>query len=336
MGSKPIGISASRSSSIMGLNPWTSEFETWQLIIEEQNPGFNKKNNYDMSPPVEGPAIDWGNAFEDAIIKLAEKKQGQHIINREKLYKINDYVTCHVDGVIASNANGVPNINHEGKTTSIHYFRDNFGEPGTDKVPVQYQSQVQHQMLCTGAEETILSVLVFPNRVEDWEEMGWKPYKSVVTGHWALNKEEQHAISPVLWAETLAEMGYFHQYHIKANRETQQQMLQYYHDWWQKHIIEKQAPEPKTYDDIKRIWKAPKGTIIASEQLERWCVEYKNIGKEISATGPLGKRREELKILMLNAMMKTDAEVDDDSREKSIVRNSEGKKLISYNGKSFR
>ncbi len=177
MGSKPIGISASRASTIMGINPWSSELEVWQKIMEEVEPGFNAANNYEYPVFEETAQIRWGNAFEDAVIKLAEDKAGKKIFDREKLYKYNKFITCHIDGRyqdILSDEIIMTRLS-EGKTTSFFYWKDNFGDPGTDKIPVQYQSQCQHQMLCTGAEKVILSVLVFPRRVDDWEAMGILP-----------------------------------------------------------------------------------------------------------------------------------------------------------------
>ena len=340
--SKPIGISASRSSTIMGLNPWQSELEVWQKIMEEVEPGFNAANNYEYPVFEETAQIRWGNAFEDAVCELAEEKikgYPDHIDNRidarEKLYKYNKYITCHIDGLYFNS-----NL-HEGKTTSIFYFNDNFGEPGTAKVPTQYQSQCQHQMLCTGAEKVILSVLVFPRRVDDWEEMGW-----IIVQHpqWIVHgekyryvlKKDNKIIEVDDWARTLNQMGYFHQYEIPANKETQKAMLEYYKKWWKDHIIGRKPPEPAYYADIKRIWRAPVGTIIATNQLERWSKEYKDCGVELGKSGALSKRKEQLKMLLLKSMKKMDGCLDDESRDKTVLRSKKGKKLLSYTGKVFR
>jgi len=332
MGSKPIGISASRSSTIMGLNPWQSELEVWQKIMEEREPGFNAANNYELPVFEETAAIRWGNAFEDAVCKLAEEKNGL-ISDREKLFKYNKHTTCHIDGQYFELKEGVL---HEGKTTSIFYFNDNFGEPGTAKVPAQYQAQCQHQMLCTGAEKVILSVLVFPRRVDDWEDMGWETIQEPMNWYLCNKNDKENPIFPLEWARTLNEMGYFHQYEIPANKETQKMMLEYYENWWEDHIIARRPPEPKYYADIKRIWRAPVGTIIATNQLERWCKEYKDIGVELGVKGPLTKRREQLKMLLLKSMMKLDGDVDEDSRDKTVLRSKTGDKLLSYSGKVFR
>ena len=60
-------------------------------------------------------------------------------------------------------------IIHEGKTTNLRAYRSQWGEPGTDRVPMAYQVQVQHQMLVTGIDEAIVSVLVFPISADEME-----------------------------------------------------------------------------------------------------------------------------------------------------------------------
>ena len=331
--SKPIGISASRSSTIMGLNPWQSELEVWQKIMEEVEPGFNAANNYEFPVFEETAQIRWGNAFEDAVCKLAEEKYTDDkfvgiIYDKERLFKYNKYITCHIDGRYRDN-----NL-HEGKTTSIFYFNDNFGEPGTDKIPTQYQSQCQHQMICTGAEKVILSVLVFPRRVDDFELDGWTLYYDD-PNIWTLYKNDI-CYSQNDFAEWLDILGYFHQYEIPANKDTQKAMLSYYKKWWKDHIKKKKPPEPSYYADIKRIWRSPVGTIIATPQLTRWCAEYKDIGKELGKKGPLSKRREQLKMLLLKSMKKMDGCLDDESRDKTVLYSKAGVKLLSYSGKAFR
>lgn len=357
--SKPIGISGSRAATILGLNEWQSEFELWQRIMEEKTPGFNSLQGYVMPDDPDNASIRWGTAFEDSIIMLAEEKNVDNIDYRECLFfydlKIKEacqsnsewknktrknYITCHIDGIYSKMSNQVTTL-HEGKTTSQYQFRNEWGTPGTDKVPAYVQCQVQHQLLCTGAEKCIVSVLVFPKRPDEWEKEGW---------HFHYNLEKQNnyklhndykinladTINPIHWAITLDQMGYFHQYSVTANKDLHKTMIKKYKTWWRRHIIKKQEPVPTKTDDIKRLFPEPIGTIVASEDIESLCNEYKQIGKEISNTGRLGKRRESLKVQILDWMRKQDSTVDDDSREKTILRDRAGKKLVSWNGKAFR
>ena len=72
MGSKPVGISASRGAAVLGISDWQTQFEVWQLIMEERQPGFNASRGYVLPEFKESASLRWGNAFEDANIALSE------------------------------------------------------------------------------------------------------------------------------------------------------------------------------------------------------------------------------------------------------------------------
>lgn len=362
MGSKPIGISGSRAATVLGLNSFQSQFELWQMIMEEQQPGFNSLQGYVIPEYQETAYTRWGNAFEDSIIKLAEEKAGTDIIKRESLFywhigqpsfpneacpgmysKVlpwGQYISCHIDGLYKNefqrDIHGDYKLLHEGKTTSQFIFKNSWGTPGTDRVTRYIQCQVQHQLLCTGAEQCIVSVLVFPRRVEEWEEIYYKPAFSTKKGYFLIDRKTDNHKNIQDWATVLDQMGYFHQYQIQANHDLHKIMIEKYKEWWNKHIIEKQEPVPENTEDIKRLFPEPVGTIVADERIEYLCSEYKQIGQEISKTGRLGKRRENIKVAILDWMRKQDSVMDEDSREKTIIRDRAGKKLVSWNGRVFR
>lgn len=342
----PINISASRGASILGISNWKTQVETWLEIKEARDPGFCEKNGYELPVFQDNPQLRWGKAFEDSIVELAESKAGIKINAREKLFaykitnlmssndiaQLNPMITCHIDGWYGVKKNEPL---HEGKTTSAYYFRENFGEPGTDKVPVEYQVQCQHQMACTGAKEVILSVLVFPNRVDDWEEMGWIPEEG---SYWTLERYENDnymksidSIEISDWAKTLNEMGYFHQYHIKRNDDVIDKMISKYTEFWERYIIRNEIPEISGMNDIKKLFREPIGTVVATEQIERWNSEEKMLNDEIKE---LKKRADQLKSLQLEYLMECSKadnyEIDDDSQEKIVLRGIDGRKLHSY------
>lgn len=354
MGSLPIGISGSRAAVILGMSPWATPFSVWQDIMEGRTPRFNKDHKYDYEAFEGNASTRWGLAFEDAIIKLAEGLVGREIVDRELAFgkafvtprvtyaykAVNDVkceITCHIDGRYDFLNDGKRQILHEGKTTTAYGFGDKWGEPGTDKIPVEYQIQVQHQMLCTGADTCIVSVLVFPKRPDDWEAEGWETIPQS-DGSYLLAKKIEggdfkgcgHVISPDVWATTLAQMGYFHQYTIPANHKLQALMLDKYRVWWTKYILGKTPPEPANYADIRAMITEPVGTIIVDDDTARWFTEYKSIGSEIGAGGNLAKRRDQLKVLILTNARALESTLDDESTDKWIFRNDKGDKLGSY------
>lgn len=319
----PLNISASRAGAILGMSQYSTPLQVWLQIMESREPGFCEKHNYQIPEFEYNSAMKWGHAFESAVIELAEERQGFKIIDRERLYQ-KDYLTCHIDGRYESYGIGL----HEGKTTSANYFYSAFGEPGTDRVPVEYQLQCQHQMICTGAEKVILSVLVFPKRVEEWEKMGWTVEK--FEDDYCLKHENYRKVFPMEWAYTLSMQGYFHQYIITAHVDLQALMLSAYADLWNNHVLTGAPPEPMNYDDIRAICREPVGTIIATPEINNLIAEYKQIGSEISSTGTLAKRREQLKTQILNYSRTAGFTEDDESRNKWIIRGQDGKKLASY------
>lgn len=341
MGSKPVGLSASRGAAVLGLSEYQTPFTVWQRICEERRPGFNAERGYLLPEEPDNAAIRWGGAFEDAIIELAQAgRLGCQIRDREGFYSIDGagteggedrFITCHIDGRYDGGTL------HEGKTTGLFNYWDNWGEPGSDRVPQIYQVQVQHQCLCTGAREAIVSVLVFPRRPEEWEAEDWRCELDAETGHWLLRNDRLPEIAePITWARVLAEMGLFHQYPVAASPSLQRLLVDAYSDFWHRYVLPEREPDLASYEDVRRAFPQPVGTVVADEQLERWAREYREIGEEISPRGRLGKRREELKVLILKSMRSSDRAFDDESRERTVLRDRQGQKLVQWNGKIFR
>ncbi|MBU8901710.1 MAG: YqaJ viral recombinase family protein [Victivallales bacterium] len=308
----PIDISASRGAGILGVSPYASQVEIWLEIMEARKSGFCAEHGYTLSPPPDNIAIDWGLAFEDAIVDLAEREQGSKIVNREQLIQ-QDYLSCHIDGQYDK-----LNCLHEGKTTSIYYFWDNFGVPGSDQIPMFYTIQVQHQMMLKEIDKNILSVLVFPKRQSEFK----------------VNVAEIDCMS---WAEMLYQMGFFYQYKISANKILQDKMKIHYEYFWENYVLKEIAPPPTKYSDIALLVNNPQGVISADEQVEEWAKEYKQLNAEKLISE---KRKDFLKTSILNYMIVQDRDVEkilnDNSRTKWILQDRTGKKLFQYNGKIFR
>ena len=139
--STPVNISASRGAAILGLSGYQSQIDIWLEMQEKINPGFCEKHGYKLPEREYNSAMRWGHAFESSIITIAEQKQNDEIEHREKFFSAyqKDFITCHIDGSYKKSSKPGYTRLHEGKTTTQYYFRDNFGDPGTDKVPLDYQ-----------------------------------------------------------------------------------------------------------------------------------------------------------------------------------------------------
>jgi len=343
MGSTPRGISASRGAAVLGLSEYQTPLEVFQRIMEEREPGWNKAHGYALPPEPDSAAIRWGTAFENAVVELAERAQGIKIINREQAWSRginktdNDkFITCHIDGLYDNNSGNYWSCPlHEGKTTTSFTFREKWGEPGTDRVPRTYQVQVQHQMMCTGAGEAIVSVLTFPEAPDKWESMGWE-VQGENGDYWLRNKDDFGIISkgsgkidPSYWATVFNQMGYFHQYPVRANGEAQRLMAGAYREFWHNHILTGTPPEPRNYEDVKRLFPEPKSTIVVPDYIERKIAEYRGITEE---TANSKKRKERLKTIVTKyaAEHRGAGIEDDESAEAVIFRNGSGDKLGSW------
>jgi hypothetical protein len=323
-----------------------SEFQTplsvWQGIMEEREPGWNEKHGYTLPEPPDNAAIRFGTAFESAVVELAERAQRAKIIHRERFFACNDFggfapvislnegerencITCHVDGIYNLPLMSDPVRLHEGKTTSAFSFREKWGEPGTDKIPQAYQVQVQHQMLCTGAEEAIVSVLIWPRMPDECEKDGIRVIQQK-NGEWDMgNNGVGKSVSEV--ADNLAFFGFFHQYPCKANPEAQRRMVEAYREFWEKHVLAGAPPEPKNYDDLKRLLPAPKHTVVVPPDMERKFAEHRDIGKEKNNGA---ERQDALRLEILSWGMKQTGTEDDESLEAMIFRNEGGQKLGAF------
>ena len=311
--SKPYRISGSRSAAILGISPYKTIQEVWMEILEEEKPGFCKLMGYELPTPPEGSQLEWGSGFESEIIDYVSKNNHLIITDREKSFINHDICSCHVDGIVKHPHGDDENL--ENKTTSIYYFKDNFGEAGTDKVPINYQSQNQHNMICTENKSTLMPVLIFPKRTQEFEN----------------DEIFLDSIDKTLWVAALAEMGNLKYYKIDENKKTQEIMLDKYFDFWKVNIQGEKRPDPVSVDDIKLIFREPIGTVIATEQVERWHDEISQCNSEIKE---LKKRAEQLKKLnleyLLEKSLKKEYVIDDDSQEKIIMLDGCGKKIHSY------
>jgi hypothetical protein len=166
-------------------------------------------------------------------------------------------------------------------------------------------------MLLTGIEQAIVSVLVWPLRVEEIEAAGTLPDQ----------------IDTTAWADVFARMGLFHQYPVNAAPDLQRQIVEGCVDFWRRYVLTETPPPAQTYSDIRRLLPEPRGTVVADEQTERWCAEYKQITAE---EGNAKKRKDELKTLILApTIAAAEFPIDKDSVEAIVIRDRAGHKLAS-------
>lgn len=352
----PHGIySASGISAILGLNQYKTPVHAWQEIMEQLHPGFNAEKNYIHPIYPDSAAIRWGNAFENAIIWLAEDKFNDKIIDREKLFvktiltkhqavgittalnTDNIELSCHIDGAFQNIDNGL--ILHEGKSCnsrtyySIKDDKKVFGDPETDQVPISYQIQTAVQRICTGADLVRLSVLIFPKTAEDFEEMGYKVefYQVAHNDHYVILDKDNNCVNISEWAKTFAEIGNFKTYNLPSNPKLENLIIEKIKKFDADYVKTKIPPKAQEYGDVRRLLRSPQGTIIATEELKKLSVEHAEATRQLGKSGPLEKRREAIKIKIMNTLMESPkADWVTPDTKLSLIDPDGGMELASY------
>lgn len=315
--STPIAISGSRSAAILGVSDYSSTIQVWLEIMETRDPGFCERNNYKYEKFEGNDQTAFGSAFEDAICKIVGG-----ITDREKYYE-DGYLTCHIDGL-------KDGMLVENKTTSAQYFYSSFSEK-LNRVPISYICQVQHNLYLTGLQKCIMNVLVFPKTVDQMVAEGLTPHQDDF-GKWYLG-EWPDIVTTQTMADVLHRMGYLKTFIIERDDELIEMMLKEYSTFWNKNILGGIMPDLQTLNDFKSIYTNPKGTVIATEQVERWDAERKQLMAEKK---DIDKRIDQIKLFLCDYMRKADSVIDDETREKTYLMSRDGRKLLQYDGGTVR
>lgn len=137
------GLGGSDAAAVLGLNPRRGPMEVW---MEKRG----------LLPPLaDSEVMWWGRELESLIARRYAELKGVHVEKpAEALFHPRLPLLAHPDGLMPGLGRGL-----EIKTTRIASAAE-WGEPGTDEVPVTHALQCLHYMAVTGYEEWDLAVLV--------------------------------------------------------------------------------------------------------------------------------------------------------------------------------
>ena len=321
---QPNTYSASQVSTLIGLGEFSTPLAGFQTMKERAEPGWNAAHGYTLPPAPDNAAIRLGLAFEDSIIKLAEEKEGCEIWDREEYYskEKNDItLSCHIDGQYSDGMQGTGVI-MEGKTTNHWAYSSTrkeiieklghdgqlengfnvvrrWGDPGTNEVPQEYQIQAAVQRICTGAELVKLSVLVFPQAQQAYEDMGWEIVHAApgaIVEHFLSRKNEQmdkrEGVFPMTWARILEQMGNFHTYLLPSAPPLEQAIIKAVQSFHVEKFLPGIPPSPTDWDDVRRLLPNPIGTVIATPTMAKLAREHSELTRSLGTSSPASKRRE--------------------------------------------
>lgn len=135
------GIGGSDVSAILGLSPWRTPLEVYLDKLGE------------LPPVAETPEMRWGSVLEPVIIAELERETGLQV--RRDLPMVqhaeHSFMLANLDG-----------MTEDGAIVECKTARSDkdWGEPGSDEIPVYYQTQVAHYLAVTGATLAYVPVLI--------------------------------------------------------------------------------------------------------------------------------------------------------------------------------
>lgn len=146
------GIGASDSPIIMGFSSYITPYQLYlDKISESQEPREESEQQY------------WGNTLESVIIKEYEKRSGNKISLPDTIYhEYMPYMFANLDGYVEDKR-----IVVEAKNVSS-FMRQQWGEQGSDTIPMAYLVQVAHQCIVANADHGIVACLIGGNEYRQY------------------------------------------------------------------------------------------------------------------------------------------------------------------------
>lgn len=147
-------IGGSDAASILGVSPWKSEFALYQEKTGEYQEEIT---------PAKQRIFNRGKRWEPIVIEmLVDELEGRghdvEIITRNARHvdPEHSFLAAEIDLELMLDGE---HVNGEMKTVSPFAAKD-WGEEGTDEIPIWYVSQVAHGQMVTGCNKTIVAALI--------------------------------------------------------------------------------------------------------------------------------------------------------------------------------
>lgn len=141
------GIGGSDAGAIMGVNPYMSALDL-----------YNDKTG--ITPPKDlsdNEAVHFGNVLEDVVAQEYTRRTGVKVRRRNAQFAHAKYpwMLANIDRDVVGASKLL-----ECKTAGAYFKKDEWGEAGSDKVPMHYYIQCAHYMCVMGYESADLAVLI--------------------------------------------------------------------------------------------------------------------------------------------------------------------------------
>lgn len=145
-------IGGSDASVVLGINPWRTRLDLWRDKVQPAMP-----ENVD---PDRVRVLERGKRMEPYIVDLLAAETGLAILARNERYIDPEFnfLAAEIDAeALLSERN--ERVNVEIKTVSPFKAKD-WGELGSDEIPVYYTAQAQHGLMVTARALCIFGVLI--------------------------------------------------------------------------------------------------------------------------------------------------------------------------------
>lgn len=144
-------IGGSDVAAIMGLSPWMSAYELWELKTAEE-PAVEDNS------PAKQKVLERGKRLEPYVIEMIEAETGIFIQKRNQIYSYADsWIRAEIDFEFTLDTGEV--ANGEIKTVSPFAAKE-WGEVGTDEIPLHYALQALWGQFVTGRKHTLVAALI--------------------------------------------------------------------------------------------------------------------------------------------------------------------------------
>lgn len=139
------GVGGSEAASACGLSRYKGRFELW---ADKLTPTPEERDD--------NPAMYWGRALEPIVRSEFAKQTRRKVQEIRRIWIADDHpMFVDLDGRVVSDGDG-PGI-FEAKTSAI---ASEWGETGSQDVPLEYNLQCQHAMAVSGYQYACLAVLI--------------------------------------------------------------------------------------------------------------------------------------------------------------------------------
>lgn len=140
------GVGGSEAGAVMGLNPYKTPLDVY----------LEKRGEVEPDDLSDNPAVQWGIKLEDLIAREYAERTGRKVrrVNRILQHPEHAYMLASLDRSVAGEDRIL-----ECKTAGA-FMTDQWGEPGTDEVPMTYLIQCMHYLAVDGAAICDLAVLI--------------------------------------------------------------------------------------------------------------------------------------------------------------------------------